>query len=47
MNGKRHSVQSAIAELLASLKRAVLEKNAELISLPELIPLQRIEVDKR
>lgn len=47
VNGKRHSVQSAIAELLASLKRAVLEKNAELISLPELLPLQRIEVDKR
>ena len=46
MDGKRYSVQSAISKEIETFRNAVIEKNAELLKLPFLLPLEKLE-DKR
>ncbi len=47
VNGEKYTVQSAIEEELDSLKHAIKEKDASSLLLPELIPLEISEVDRK
>lgn len=42
LDGKRFTVESAIEEMLESFKRAILQNDASLLTLPSIIPLQRM-----
>ncbi|MCI8367002.1 MAG: type II CRISPR-associated endonuclease Cas1 [Eggerthellaceae bacterium] len=44
---KEYSVQSAIEEEVASLKRAILEKDAALLKLPSLLPISFVALEER
>ncbi|WP_165043530.1 type II CRISPR-associated endonuclease Cas1 [Adlercreutzia sp. ZJ138] len=47
VQGKCHSVQSAIEEEVASLKRAVLAKDAYLLNLPSLMPVSFVRLEEK
>lgn len=47
VNGKKHSVQSAIEEEIDSLKRAVQKKDASQLQLPSLLPLKYVDLEMR